>query len=341
MIITKAPLRVSFFGGGTDYPEYFLDQGGAVLGAAINKYIYITANQFMSKLFDYSIRISYKRTEAVRKVDDVEHTPFRETLRHCGIERDIELGHFADLPAFTGLGSSSTFTVALLQALHAYAGRFRSGLELAYEAIQLERHVFEECVGCQDQVLAAVGGFNLIEFRAENNIIVHRLPLSPARLREFEDCLVLFFTGMCRTASQIARQQVARVGENRPALREMRSLVDAGWEVLASGSALSRFAELLDRGWALKRSLDPGVSPPEVDRMYNEARAAGALGGKLLGAGRGGFLLLFVPPERLAQVRRIMRGCVELRVSLGAPGCHIAHSDGAVQGIEEYALKEE
>ena len=200
MIITKAPLRVSFLGGGTDYPEYFLHHGGAVLGAAINKYIYITANQFMSKLFDHSIRISYKRTEAVAKVDDVEHTPFRETLRHCGIARDIELGHFADLPAFTGLGSSSTFTVALLQALHAYKGRFRSGLELAYEAIQLERHVFKECVGCQDQVLAAVGGFNLLEFRAENNIIVNRLPMSPVRLREFEECLVLFFTGMCRSA---------------------------------------------------------------------------------------------------------------------------------------------
>lgn len=338
MIITKAPLRISFFGGGTDYPEYFLSEGGAILGSAVNKFVYVTANQFVSRLFDHSIRISYRKTEMVTRLDDVEHTPFRETLRHCGIDRDIELGHFADLPAFTGLGSSSSFTVALLQALHAYCGLYRSGLELAYEAIWLERHVFGDCVGCQDQVLAAVGGLNLIEFRAEDHIVVQPLPLSPLRLEELEQHLALFFTGICRSASQVARRQVSRVADNSNLLRKMRELVYRGWDVLVGGQPLSRFGELLHQSWELKRGLEDGISSPEIDALYEQAHSAGALGGKLLGAGGGGFLLLFVPPERITAVRRALNGSVELRVTLGVPGSCIVHSDGAAGPVPDYAL---
>ncbi|MGA2991401.1 MAG: galactokinase [Candidatus Korobacteraceae bacterium] len=341
MIITKAPLRVSFLGGGTDYPEYFVEEGGAVLATAINRYVYINANQFASKLFDHSIRISYRKTEMVGGLDEIEHIPFRESLRHCGIEKDIEVGHFADLPAFTGLGSSSAFTVCLLQALHAFCGRHRSGLDLAYEAIRLERHVFKDCVGCQDQVLAAVGGLNFIEFRAEDNIVVHRLSLSPTRIQELENHLVLFFSGLRRSASEVAQKQVRRVNENRGALREMRVLAERGWNILEGGRPLADFGELLDHAWKLKRSLDDGVSSPEIDRLYDNARVAGALGGKLLGAGGGGFLLLYVPPERLPKVRAALNGsAVELHVSLAAPGSHIVYSDGAAQAVPELAFAE-
>lgn len=323
MIITRAPLRVSFLGGGTDYPEHFNSEGGAVLGAAIDKFAFITANHFYSQLFDYSMRIAYRKVELANSLRDIEHTPFRETLRHCRVEGDIELNYFADLPAFTGLGSSSSFTVALLQALHAYCGRYRSGLDLAYEAIYLERHVFGDQVGCQDQVFAAVGGFNVIEFRAEDDILVHRLPLSPGRLREFERHLLVFFTGLRRSASDVARAQINKIASNNSALRRMRALVDVGWDLITSTAPIGRFGELLHENWELKRSLDSGVSCPVIDKMYAHARAAGAAGGKLLGAGGGGFLLVFAAPETHAAIRAALASATELRLGLGAPGCQI------------------
>lgn len=322
MIIARAPLRVSFFGGGTDYPEYFISESGAVLGTAIDKFAYITANRFYSDLFDYSIRLAYRKVELVRVIDEIEHTPFRETLRRYGIVKDIELNYFADLPAFTGLGSSSSFTVALLQALHAYCGRFRSGMDLAYEAIYLERHVYGDNVGCQDQVLAAVGGLNLVEFRAEDDILVHRIILPPARIRDLESHLMLFFTGVKRSASQIAAQQIKRIKDNRSALRQMRAMVDEGHGILTSGAPLERFGELLNQGWQLKKSLDDGVTSLMIDNMYAKAREAGALGGKLLGAGGGGFLLLFVPPEAQQRVRAALMQ-PELGISFGAPGVQL------------------
>ena len=328
MIIARAPLRVSFFGGGTDYPEYFTSEGAAVLGTAIDKFAYITANRFYSDLFDYSIRLAYRNVELVKVIDEIQHTPFRETLRQCGIAKDIELNYFADLPAFTGLGSSSSFTVALLQALHAYCGRFRAGMDLAYEAIYLERHVFGDHVGCQDQVLASVGGFNIIEFRAEDDILVHRITLSPARLRELESHLMLVFTGIKRAASKMAAQQIKRIEDNRPILRQMRSMVDEGYNILTSGAPLERFGELLNRGWELKRLLDDSVSSLVIDRLYAKAREAGALGGKLLGAGGGGFLLLFVPPEARQRVRNALQQ-PELAVSLGAPGVQLLATEQA------------
>jgi len=327
MIISKAPLRVSFLGGGTDYPEFFASHRGAVLGSSIDKYAYLTANRFYSRLFDYTIKISYRKTEVARSLDQIEHTPFRECLRHCGIDSDIELGYYADLPAFTGLGSSSTFTVALLLALHAHCGRYRSGLEVAYEAIHLERHVFGDRVGCQDQVLAAVGGLNRIEFRAEDNILVHRLEINNRRLAWLEQHLMVFFSGICRSASQVAARQIGKVGQNIPLLKRMASLVDRGCDLLLSERPLSGFGELLDESWRLKRSLDEGISNGLIDQCYEAARRAGALGGKLLGAGGGGFLLLFVPPERQAAVRRAMGGMLEIGIRLAAPGGHIIHAE--------------
>jgi D-glycero-alpha-D-manno-heptose-7-phosphate kinase len=186
MIIARSPLRVSFFGGGTDYPEHFLKEGGAVLATAIDKYLYVTASPFLSHLFDYSIRLSYRKVELVRHHHEIEHRVFRECLKLCGLEKDIELQTMADLPAFTGLGSSSSFTVALLHALHSFKGEFLTPHELACEAIHVERHLLRENVGCQDQVIAAFGGFNLVEFRSEHEFEVQRVPMSPKNLERLD-----------------------------------------------------------------------------------------------------------------------------------------------------------
>ena len=264
MIIARAPVRISFFGGGTDYPEYFLREGGAVLATAINKFSYVTASPFLSHLFDYSMRISYRKVELVRAVGDIEHNVFRECLKLCGFERDIELHNFADLPAFTGLGSSSAFTVSLLHALHTFRGEFLRPQELAYEAIHVERHILKDNVGCQDQVLAAHGGFNLVEFRTEKDIVVNRVPLSPVRLAEFEQHLFLVFTGITRKASEVVAHQLQRVDQNAAALKTMRAMVYEGYDTLVSQRPLREFGELLHRAWEAKRTLDTGVSNSEI-----------------------------------------------------------------------------
>ncbi|WP_228015999.1 GHMP family kinase ATP-binding protein [Synechocystis salina] len=193
MLISRAPVRISFFGGGTDYPEYFLQHGGAVLATAIDKFSYVTASPFLSHLFDYSIRVSYRKVELVKNPSEMEHVVFRECLKFCGLEKDIELHNVADLPAFTGLGSSSAFTVSLLQALHSFKGEFIRPLDLAYEAIYVERHLVNDKVGCQDQLMAAMGGFNLVEFRKEDDIVVSRVTMAPARMAEFEEHIFYWY----------------------------------------------------------------------------------------------------------------------------------------------------
>lgn len=323
MIISRAPLRISFFGGGTDYPEYFLREGGAVLATAIDKYAYVTASPFQSHLFDYDLRVSYRKVELVKKIDEIEHNVYRECLRLCGLERDLELHNMADLPAFTGLGSSSTFTVSLLHALHSFKGEYKTPEQLAYEAIYVERHLLHDNVGCQDQALAAFGGFNLIEFRAEDDILVHRVPLALARLQEFEQHLFIIFTGITRKASDVVAKQLARVADNRKTLQQMRAMVDEGWNILTSNRSLAEFGKLLHQTWLAKRSLDGGVSNDEIDHLYESGMSAGALGGKLLGAGGGGFLLFFAPPESRAGLQQAFSTYHELRAHINAPGSEI------------------
>ncbi|MBJ7898976.1 MAG: GHMP kinase [Cyanobacteria bacterium RI_101] len=326
MLISRAPVRISFFGGGTDYPEYFLKEGGAVLATAIDKFSYITASPFLSHLFDYSIRVSYRKVELVKTPDEMEHRVFRECLKLCGLEKDIELHNVADLPAFTGLGSSSAFTVSLLQALHSFKGEFIRPLDLAYEAIYVERHLVQDKVGCQDQLMAALGGFNLVEFRTETDILVHRLPLSPQRLQEFEDHLFIVFTGIKRRAAQVVEKQLQRVGDNRDTLKTMRRMVDQGWEILTGAQSFAAFGDLLHQAWLAKRSLDQGISNPEIDRLYDLGRGAGAWGGKLLGAGAGGFMLFFAPPEVHPQLRQTFAQRQVLTVKINAPGSQIIFS---------------
>jgi len=326
MIISRAPVRISFFGGGTDYPEYFLNEGGAVLATAVDKYCYITASPFLSHLFDYSVRVSYRKVELARQLADLEHNVYRECLKLCGLHKDIELHALADLPAFTGLGSSSTFTVSLLHALHSFKGEFLRPQELACEAIYVERHLLHENVGCQDQVLAAFGGFNLVEFRTENDFVVNRVPLSPRRLAELERHLFLVFTGIKRKASEVVAPQLQRLRQNTPALRAMRAMAYDGHEILTSDRPWRQFGELLHRAWEAKRTLDAGVSNAEINETYERGRQAGAWGGKLLGAGGGGFLLFFAPEEAHPKLRETFPSHQLLQVKLNAPGSQIIFS---------------
>ncbi|WP_267383581.1 GHMP kinase [Cyanobacterium sp. uoEpiScrs1] len=326
MLISRAPVRISFFGGGTDYPEHFLQHGGAVLATSIDKYSYVTATPFPSHLFDYLIRVSYRKVELVRAVDELEHNVYQKCLKFCGLEKDIELHNVADLPAFTGLGSSSAFTVSLLQALHSFKGEFVKPLDLAYEAIYVERHLVKDRVGCQDQLMAAVGGFNLVEFRTEEDIIVTRIPLSPQRLTEFESHIFIVFTGIKRKASQVVAKQLKRVADNTDILKKMRRMVDQGWDILTTNQPLSAFGELLHQAWIAKRSLDTIISNPEIDSLYNLGRESGAWGGKLLGAGAGGFILFFAPPESHKNLRQAFIQHEVLSVKINAPGSQIIFS---------------
>jgi D-glycero-alpha-D-manno-heptose-7-phosphate kinase len=326
MIITKTPFRVSFFGGGTDYPEYFETHGGAVLATAVSHSAFVAVSEFYSRLFDYRIRIAYRNVECVNELDEIQHPAFRECLRHCGISHDVEVSYTAELPSFSGMGSSSSCIVGLLNALNCYRGKAVPPLELAYQAIALERGPMGECVGCQDQTLAAVGGFNVLEFRAMDDIVVHRLPLSRERVAEFEQHLLLLFTGFRRRASDIAARQVGKIGSNLEVLKTMRGLVDRAYTSLTGSGGFEEFGRLLDEGWRLKQTLDDGIANPSIQRYYEEGLEAGALGGKLLGAGGGGALLFVVPPERRTEVRRRLSGLAEIPISINAPGSHILHA---------------
>ncbi len=323
MIISRAPLRISFFGGGTDFPEYFRTEGGAVLAAAIDKYSFVTASPFRSLLFDYAIKVSYRKNETVTSPDKIEHPVFRECLRLLKLEKDIELHTVADLPAFTGLGSSSTFTVSLLHVLHAYKGEQVSPLDLAYEAIHIERNVLGECVGCQDQTTAAVGGFNVLEFRTSTDIRVHPLGLTAARLAELQAHLLVAYTGVKRRAADIETKKLKGLQQNGATLRRMRAMVDTGRDILSSPASLEAFGQLLHESWLAKRSLESTVSNSEIDDLYRAGLEAGAWGWKLLGAGGGGFVVFVAPPEAHTAIRTTLTAKYLLDIKLNAPGSEI------------------
>ena len=326
MIIVQTPLRVSFFGGGTDFPEFFREHGGAVLGTAIDKYIYHSVTAFPSRLFDYSIRLAYRKVECVASLADVEHGPFREVLRYMNIERDVEISLAADLPSSSGLGSSSSFTVGLINALMAFKGRFISQSELAATAIHIERNILHETVGCQDQVLAAYGGLNVVRFVNDDEFTVHRIALPRARQVELADSLLMFFTGITRSAGDVEKRKLDNLPNVQDQLKRMLCLVDEAHHILTGNRDLSAFGVLLDRTWREKRMLAANVSNPTIDAMYGSALAAGALGGKVLGAGGGGFLLLFVPRERQASVRHALKDYYEVPFSMSARGSSVVHS---------------
>ena len=306
MVISKTPLRISFVGGGTDLPDFADTHGGAIVSTAIDKWIHV----IVSPRFEGDIRVSYSRTEIVPTAHDVEHELVRESLRLTGIPRGVDVVTLADVPSHgTGLGSSSAVTVGLLNALYAYQGRYRSASQLAEEASLIEIEELQKPIGRQDQYAAAVGGFNLMEFVKGGGVRTEPIISPPGTMEGLHRSLMLFFFGTNRSAADVLGDQRDRIraGSTTDTLVLMRDLAYEFRDALAGGE-LDAVGTLLHRNWELKRSLADGVSNPEIDELYEVARAAGATGGKLLGAGAGGFLLFFAPPAQQPAVRKAFSG---------------------------------
>lgn len=306
MIISRTPFRVSFFGGGTDYPVWFREHGGAVLATSIDKYCYISC-RYLPPFFDHKTRLVYSKIESVQDTGKIVHPAVREGLRYMGIEDGLEIHHDGDLPARTGLGSSSSFTVGLLHTLYALEQRMPSKMELAKNAVHVEREMIGEHVGCQDQVSAAFGGFNKIDFRGGGEITVQPVIMDVQRLDLLQQHMMLFFTGFSRHASAIAEKQIMETPKRTSELSRMREMVDRGLEILTGKGDLLEFGKLLHESWQLKRRLTDRVSTAQVDEIYDAALSAGAVGGKLLGAGGGGFVLIFTAPGLRERVREKLK----------------------------------
>jgi D-glycero-alpha-D-manno-heptose-7-phosphate kinase len=320
VIITRTPLRISFVGGGTDLPGFYrTHDGGAVVSAAIDRYIHVLVNE----KFDRSIRVAYSRTENVDRLDDLQQELVREAMRLTGVHEKIEIHTIADIPGEgTGLGSSSTLTVGLLNALYAFSGRLKDPEELASEACRIEIEILGGTVGKQDQYIAAYGGVAQFEFRPDDSVRVTPLPLSRLDRDGLGAHLSLFYTGITRKATGILKDQNARTQENRDALLQMRAMVpEARRAILAHDYAT--LGRLLDDGWKLKRGLSAGISTAEIDRWFEAAKAAGAYGGKVTGAGGGGFLLVVHPPERSRQIETALSPMTRVPVGITAEGSRI------------------
>ena len=329
MIIARTPFRISFFGGGTDYPVWYREHGGVVLATTINKYCYITC-RYLPPFFDYISRIVYSKVETVRSNEEIKHYAIRGTLKAMEITQGVEIHHDGDLPGRSGLGSSSSFTVGLLHALFALKRTMPTKQELAAAAIDVEHNVLKENVGCQDQVLAAYGGFVRIDFpvgSAGSDFQVTPLILSRERLQEFQDHLLLYYTGITRIASDIAKEQLDRTRENSQALFQITQMVDEAVRLLTGSAPLTEVGSLLHEGWLLKRSLSPKVSTSQIDTLYEEARRAGAIGGKLLGAGGGGFMLLLAKPEDHAKIQERLKSFLLVPFSFENHGSQIVLYD--------------
>ncbi|MBP2674769.1 MAG: kinase [Deltaproteobacteria bacterium] len=328
MIISRTPVRLSFFGGGTDYPVFFETFGGAVLGATIDKFVYVSVNR-LSEFFDYKVRISYSKAELVNTIDEIVHPSVRETLKYRRVEGNLDIHIFADLPAKTGLGSSSAFTVGFLNALYALDGILAPKQRLAEEAIRIEQEMICENVGCQDQAHAAFGGLNLIEFR-KGRLSVRPLVISKAKYDFIDDSLMVFYTGLTRFASDIVKEQVKKTSLrslDRFLLR-MRDMVYEAERIVSDASPdelLRAWGDLLDEGWRLKKQLSGKITTPLVDEIYGKAKAAGAYGGKLSGAGGGGFFFMLVPKERQDAVRAALQGFLEVRFRFESEGSKIIY----------------
>jgi D-glycero-alpha-D-manno-heptose-7-phosphate kinase len=327
MIISRTPFRISFFGGGTDYPSWYREHGGAVLATSINKYCYISV-RYLPQFFDYKSRIVYSKIELVGSSEEVQHPAVRAALKYLKIDQGVEIHHDGDLPARTGLGSSSTFTVGLLNALYALRAQMASKMQLARDAIHLEHDLLQETVGAQDQVITAHGGLNRIDFLPDDTFSVSPLILKRDRLVALQAHCMLIFTGFTRIASEIAAEQVKKTPQNAPELKQMYEMVAAAQRLLSSDGDLGDFGRLLHENWQLKRKLSSRISSTEIDSIYEAGRAAGAVGGKILGAGGGGFLLLFARPEDQPKIRAKLDKLLHVPFRFEALGSQIIHYDG-------------
>jgi len=307
MIITRTPFRISFFGGGTDYPAWYRENGGSVLSTTINKYCYINS-RYLPPFFDMKYLIRYSNREETKRIDEIQHPAVRACLDYLNFDKGIEMIHTGDIPARSGIGSSSSFTVGLLSSLYALKGQMISKRQLSHDAIHVEQNLIKENVGSQDQVAAAFGGLNRIEFGGDKDFYVFPVTIENGKKDIFQDHLMLFFTGFSRNASEIAEEQIKNISDKKSELTAMQQMVDHAIEILnGSVNDISDFGKLLHESWLLKKSLTKLISTNSIDEIYNTARKAGAVGGKLLGAGGGGFMLFFVPPEKQLQVKEKLK----------------------------------
>lgn len=322
MIICRTPFRISFFGGGTDYPVWFREEGGAVLATTIDKYSYITC-RYLPPFFEHKTRIAYSVIERVKANEEIKHPAVRGVLKYLKMDHGVEIHHDGDLPSRTGLGSSSAFTVGLLHALKALRQIMPTKMELAKEAIKVEQEILKENVGCQDQVMAAHGGLCRVDFRPHDDIHVTPIISSRDRLRHFQEHLLLYFTGFSRNASEIAQEQIELTRHRKSELQAMYQMVQEGVSILTRENNLSDFGLLLHEAWKIKRSLTSRISTPMIDDIYQTARRAGTIGGKLLGAGGGGFLLLFAKPEDHPMIKEALQGLLRVPFSFETNGSQI------------------
>lgn len=321
MLITRTPLRISFFGGGTDYPVWYRENGGAVLSTSIDKYCYISC-RYLPPFFDHKTRLTWSRVETVKDVDEIVHPTAKEIIKFLGINDGLEIHYDADLPARSGLGSSSAFSVGLLHSLYALRGVTPTKRQLTLDAIHVEQERVKENVGSQDQVSAAFGGFNTIEFGGPNHIDVHPVAIDPDKLKYFEDHVMLFFTGLARNASEVAAEQVRLTPRKTKELEQMHKMVYVAADLLKGGN-LEDFGKLLHENWEIKKSLSSQISNNFIDEIYEAGKSSGALGGKLLGAGNGGFIMFFVKPENQANVKAKLNKLLYVPVKFENSGSQI------------------
>ena len=319
MIIIQTPLRVSLFGGGTDFPSYYLEHGGCVLSSAIDKYIFVT----IKKRFDDKLRIGYTRTEMIDHVDEINHELIREAMRLTGIERGVEITTMGDIPdQGSGLGSSSTVTVGALHALYAYKKELVLTERLAQEACRIEREILGKPIGIQDQYIAAYGGLRFMEFTTSGEVVGQRLELSERTMRRLSDNLLLFFTGVTRKADTILKEQKTNIKDKLTILSEMKQIAHVACNAIQNEN-IDEVGTLLHESWLLKKQLASQISNSALDDMYETARKAGAIGGKISGAGGGGFLLLYVPRGQQEQVRDALKDFQEYPFTLGQDGSKV------------------
>jgi D-glycero-alpha-D-manno-heptose-7-phosphate kinase len=335
MIITSTPYRISFFGGGTDYPVWFQEHGGAVLATTINRYCYITCRT-LPPFFEFRHRIVWSQVEHVNHVEEIIHPAVREAIRYMDVKQGLEIHHDGDLPARSGLGSSSSFSVGILHALHALQGKMMTKGELARQAIHLEQNLLKEDVGIQDQILTAYGGLNVVNIDPDSAFRVNPIPMEAMRKEMFQHHLMLIYTGISRTASDIAKSQIESIPQNGQVMREIQDMVPEATKILAGTGDLNDFGRLLHESWLLKKSISKKITTPVVDDMYEKAIGAGALGGKLLGAGGGGFMIFFVEPGLHQRVLDALDKFLLVPFELENAGSHIAFYEP--KHYSQYAL---
>ena len=308
MIISKTPYRISFFGGGTDHPLWFKENGGKVLSTTFDKYCYISLRH-LPPFFEHKYRVVYSIIESINNVDEIIHPAVRETLNYFKNSKGLEIHHDGDLPARSGLGSSSTFTVGLINAMNSLHGKSSTPFQLANSAIHVEQDLIKECVGSQDQISAAYGGFNEIEFYKDGSFSVEPQIINLEKKNSLNDHLMLFYTGVSRFSSEITESQLLNMKNCSSQMHELHEMVDEGSKILMNPKTpIEEFGKLLNLAWKNKKSLSNKISNKEIDQCYAAAIKAGAIGGKILGAGGGGFILFFVSPENQINVKNALSG---------------------------------